>query len=487
MRNESLQTRAILEFDAEYKLLLSATPLVGSRTRKLYYLMHWLYPELFPSLHEFFQRYSDNPSALRDILSNFMLARTMTDVRIDIPERKILDISIDLSGTQGEVYRKWRDDFGTWFTASGNRLNRGMVFAKLERLRQAAISAALVDKREFRHTEGLEESGKYQKIMGIADKELQEGRKIIIFTRYLEVVDNLKELLEAQYPGRVVCLTGRDNAKQRQRVLWELKAKKDVSILVATYGTAGQSLNIQAASSVIFVDYPWTFQEFMHAMDRVYRIGQRKTTRIYRLIARNTVDEHILKMLKRSENLHRFIITAGEALEDYDRDMMIYFLAEEFKISREAIEQVDIRRFSLKKAVPIPAKQPPYIYIEEAKIDTAVAAKIILTSSELDVLAALREDKDASYRKLSIEEVSVISDVMKGLGEQELINKYAGRWRSVIKSAMMKLGAKTLKELPSAYASYFGLMKPARDGIKRHRKTKSGRLLRTKSPASQAL
>ncbi|MDP2910914.1 MAG: DEAD/DEAH box helicase [Candidatus Omnitrophota bacterium] len=483
MRNESLQTRAILEFDAEYKLLLSATPLVGSKTRKLYYLMHWLYPELFPSLGEFSKNYSDNPFALRDILSNFMLARTMADVKIDIPEREMRDISVNLSGRQKEVYERYRDRFKEWFIASGNWFNRGMVFTKLEKLRQAAISPALVDKREFTPAEGLKESAKYQKVLKIAESELQQGRKIIIFTRYLEVVDNLKKLLGAEYPGRVVCLTGRDNAKKRHKTIWELTVKKDVSILVATYGAAGQSLNIQAASTVIFIDYPWTYQEFMQAMDRVYRIGQTEVTKIYRLIASDTIDEHILKILKRSEDLHRFIVIAGEALGDYDRDMMVTFLAREFEIPGGIIKQADdMRSFVLRKPSSLVApEQPQYVRVGEVKIDSAIAKKIILTLSEIDVLNALKEG-EAKYKVLSIEEINVIKDVMNGLGEQELIKKYSGRWMSVIKSAMMKSGAKTVEELPSSYKGYLAALSTAQANVQKSGKDSRRKTLKSKLP-----
>jgi len=466
MRNESLQTTAILEFNAEYKLLLSATPLVGSKIKRLFFLLHWLYPELFPSLERFSRYYARNPAALRSALSGFMLSRAKADVAVDIPKREIKDIYVELSGKQAEVYKKWRDNFSDWLISSGNWFNKGLVFLKLEKLRQAAISSTLVDKEDFVPDECLEGSGKYQKALEILKDERKKGKQVVIFTRYVKVVEHLRRLLGHQYPGQVLCLTGRYKGKARSKILEKFQRDKSISVLIATYGTAGESLNIQSASSAIFVDYPWTYQEFLHAMDRIHRIGQKEAVTVYRLISRGTVDEHILKMLEKSKYLHRFLIMGGELPDAYDKDAIIASISKEFKLPSEKVLRTDEefwRNFHSRSApVTAIARQPEYIAVGTAKIDSSVVPKIKLTSIEEDVLKALANEKDLSLKLLSGEELGIVEEVMKGESIEALDKKYGGKaWPRFLKSAMIKLGAKTIKELPSAYANYPAIVQAA--------------------------
>jgi SNF2 family DNA or RNA helicase len=80
-------------------------------------------------------------------------------------------------------------------------------------------------------------------------------------------------------------------------------AREDEGVFMCTTKTGGVGLNLQTASYVILVDYPWTPGDTLQAEDRVYRIGQDQPVTIYRLL--HGIDYDVFKILEEKiENIN---------------------------------------------------------------------------------------------------------------------------------------------------------------------------------------
>jgi len=66
---------------------------------------------------------------------------------------------------------------------------------------------------------------------------------------------------------------------------------------------AGEGLNLQAADWQMFVDLPSTPKQRKQCVDRLHRIDQKHTVRIVDVVAEKTVDEVVLKTLKKKLNI----------------------------------------------------------------------------------------------------------------------------------------------------------------------------------------
>ena len=100
----------------------------------------------------------------------------------------------------------------------------------------------------------------------------------------------------------------------------------------------GVGLNIQAASVVVICEPQWKPSIETQAVSRVYRMGQARSVEVFRLLAENTVDEHVLSILKgKSEIFAGFAdeSSAGEAsmdlMEAQEKNVMAKILEEERK------------------------------------------------------------------------------------------------------------------------------------------------------------
>ena len=83
----------------------------------------------------------------------------------------------------------------------------------------------------------------------------------------------------------------------------------EIDVLAAHPQSAGMGLNLQAGGSIeIWLTLPWSSELWLQTIARLARRGQRETVKIYRLIARGTIDERISKVLGGKIDLQRLIL-----------------------------------------------------------------------------------------------------------------------------------------------------------------------------------
>ena len=83
----------------------------------------------------------------------------------------------------------------------------------------------------------------------------------------------------------------------------------EIDVLAAHPQSAGMGLNLQAGGSIeIWLTLPWSSELWLQTIARLARRGQRETVKIYRLIARGTIDERVSKVLGGKIDLQRLIL-----------------------------------------------------------------------------------------------------------------------------------------------------------------------------------
>jgi len=67
-----------------------------------------------------------------------------------------------------------------------------------------------------------------------------------------------------------------------------------VDVLLLTTRVGGIGLTLTGADTVIFVEHDWNPMMDLQAMDRAHRLGQSRVVNVYRIVARNCLEEHIM-------------------------------------------------------------------------------------------------------------------------------------------------------------------------------------------------
>lgn len=122
--------------------------------------------------------------------------------------------------------------------------------------------------------------------------------KCIVFCHFNHTIDYLSENLAGS-------VAFRGNDQRKSEALKRFETDDKCTILIANPASAGHGLNLQFCSNIIYFELDFNLENYLQSMDRINRIGQKNKMTIYYLIAKNTVDNYILKRLKNKQDINR--------------------------------------------------------------------------------------------------------------------------------------------------------------------------------------
>jgi len=83
----------------------------------------------------------------------------------------------------------------------------------------------------------------------------------------------------------------------------------DGDVLLMTTKSGGYGLNLEAADVVVMMDHSWNPKEDEQAMNRAHRLTQTKVVNVFRLIATDTIEEHIMNVQKFKDKVTNAVVT----------------------------------------------------------------------------------------------------------------------------------------------------------------------------------
>ncbi|MFN8611196.1 MAG: DEAD/DEAH box helicase [Vulcanimicrobiota bacterium] len=287
---ESKTARAACSIRAEVRLATTGTP-VENRLSELWSIFRFLNPGLLGSLAAFRKRYETNLATnlnasqrrLKRLVSPFLLRRTKSEVLAELPPRTEVTLLVDLSTQERSLYEQLRRQAEQGLREQGSRFE---LLAHLTRLRQACSHPRLVLDQP-----GLTSS----KLAAFWElfEDLRAGRhRCLVFSQFTRLLD----LLQAELLQRGVSFQRLDGstpvAERRMRVDAFQDGQGELFLISLKAG--GTGLNLTAADYVVHLDPWWNPAAEDQASDRAHRLGQTRPVTVYRLIARESVEEKVV-------------------------------------------------------------------------------------------------------------------------------------------------------------------------------------------------
>lgn len=146
----------------------------------------------------------------------------------------------------------------------------------------------------------LSKSTKAKRLLEIIEEAEDEGRKVIVFSFFLDTIQKLASLLKDKCYGPI---TGAVQPNRRQEIIDEFEKSPSGSVLVAQIQSGGTGLNIQCASVVVICEPQFKPSTENQAISRAYRMGQARNVLVYRLLCEDTIDEKLTKLLKHKQDI----------------------------------------------------------------------------------------------------------------------------------------------------------------------------------------
>lgn len=186
---------------------------------------------------------------------------------------------------------------------------------------QAVLGGHYSDARRVSwNVEDLSYSSKAIRLIEIIEEAADEGRKVIVFSFFLDTIRKIKELLGNKCLNPI---NGSVTPQRRQEIIDEFDNAPAGTVLAAQIQSGGTGLNIQSASVVILCEPQFKPSIENQAISRAYRMGQTRNVLVYRLLCENTVDEKITSLLESKQAIFDAFadksIAASESMELDDK------------------------------------------------------------------------------------------------------------------------------------------------------------------------
>ena len=141
--------------------------------------------------------------------------------------------------------------------------------------------------------------------------------KAIIWCHWRHDIQNVVAAITKEYgPRSVVTYYGDTTSEQRQKAIKEIQNKNgEVRFLVGTPQTGGYGITLTEANTMIYFSNGYDLEKRTQSEARIDRIGQTRSMTYVDIIAEKTVDEKIVKALRKKIDIASQIM--GEKLEEW--------------------------------------------------------------------------------------------------------------------------------------------------------------------------
>jgi SWI/SNF-related matrix-associated actin-dependent regulator 1 of chromatin subfamily A len=328
-RTQKTAASRSLCYHVPYVLGLSGTPLLN-RPWELFNSLNIIRPDVFRNRFEFGHRYCDPKQTpwgwqykgasrldeLHKILTeNLMVRRRKEDVLPDLPAKVRRVITLPLRDE--EEYQQASTDFLRWLAEK--KPTRVVKAIKAQALVKVGYLLQLAARLKIRYA-----------VEWINQFLEDTDEKLVIYAIHKQAIKALARTCKA----KSVIIDGSVTGKKRLELVERFRKDQSIRLMIGNIRAAGTGIDgLQVASNVVFFELPWQPGAVLQAEDRIYRIGTTKEAWIWFMVAKDTIEVKLCKLLQQKQEILSSVLDGGEMVGDFDVfNKLIRQLAREKKV-----------------------------------------------------------------------------------------------------------------------------------------------------------
>jgi len=324
------RSQAAMNLKSNFKLLTTGTP-IENHLGELWNLFRFINPGLLGSFESFNQRfatpiekYQDKlaRNKLKKLIQPFLLRRTKNQVLEELPSRTEILLHVELSREEKAFYEALRRQAISKLTESDADAGKKhlQVLAEIMKLRRACCNPSLV----MPDTELP--SSKLQLFGEVLSELLENRHKALVFSQFVDHLHIIRDYLEQQGINYQYLDGSTSVAERKKRVDAFQAGSGDVFLISLKAG--GTGLNLTAADYVIHTDPWWNPAVEDQASDRAHRIGQQRPVTIYRLVAKDTIEEKIVQLHHHKRDLADSLLEGADISGKISTEVLLQLISE---------------------------------------------------------------------------------------------------------------------------------------------------------------
>ncbi len=315
---DSQNAKAVKVIRSEKRFALTGTPMENNLT-ELWSIFDFVLPGYLYSNRKFAEKYEipaaseEGYEVLQELgkqIKPFTLRRLKKDVLEELPEKIEHTLLAEMTDEQKKIYMAYlqqiKGEIDREIEEKGFERSQIKILAGLTRLRQICCHPTLF-------IDGYEgESGKLQLLDEILHDAVDSGHRLLLFSQFTGMLQLIRKKLSAE---GLECLYLDGGTPSEERGFLVNSFNDGIGkVFLLSLKAGGTGLNLTGADTVIHYDPWWNPAVEDQATDRTYRIGQKKSVHVMKLVAKGTIEEKILKLQDKKRELIDAVIQPGETL-----------------------------------------------------------------------------------------------------------------------------------------------------------------------------
>lgn len=236
----------------------------------------------------------------KDVRDHWYFRLTKSQCNLQLPEKFTHEYALHFDEEHQdeyhELYEETKELYDEYVADNSRSAFTGLL-SKILRLRQCCNHPdAILDRESLKKSQNRHldvSSAKFDKALEIVQKTPTED-KIIIFSQW-EISLQLFALQLEQQKIKYLQYNGDLDTQQRNQVLNQFRTS-DVQVILVTIQSGGVGLDLSFANHVIIMDNWWNSALEEQAIDRVYRIGQKKCVEVHRMYMIDSIEDWMLQL-----------------------------------------------------------------------------------------------------------------------------------------------------------------------------------------------
>jgi SNF2 family DNA or RNA helicase len=219
---------------------------------------------------------------------------------LDLPPITDIIRTVDLETSALKLYRNLVKD-------SYTELGQGEVTATniLTRLlRLSQLTGGFLSSDDGERSQSVSKA-KLEALSDIIETAQESGEKLVVIARFVAEIEAIKKHLDKHHI-KYSAISG--ETKDRTEQVQRFQEDPEVTVFIGQIATAGLGITLTAASTLVFYSFDYNFANFEQSKARIHRVGQTKPCTYIYLVAKDTIDEKILKTLSKKADIAKTLI-----------------------------------------------------------------------------------------------------------------------------------------------------------------------------------
>ena len=146
---------------------------------------------------------------------------------------------------------------------------------------------------------------KLEALEDIVDDCMDSGKKVVVFARFIPEIDAISKMLRKKDIGHAII---KGDVTDRAEQVQAFQTNPEIKVFIGQLATTGMGLTLTAGTVAVYYSLDFSYANYEQSRARIRRIGQTQRGVYIHLVARGTIDEHVMSALQHKGDIAKMVV-----------------------------------------------------------------------------------------------------------------------------------------------------------------------------------